>query len=147
MSDNSKRIEKLKAAKDAGHIDTDTFEAAVAGLSIKMDARVEGSGAVAQSGSGNAVAAGDRGIAMGEVHGDVYVGRKPRNQKAALEAYRKVFVVSCGRLPLRGIDVGASDATTGGERMDLAKTYVDLDTTSNREIAVQGRSQSEGGNP
>ncbi|MDA0842149.1 MAG: hypothetical protein O2857_30675, partial [Planctomycetota bacterium] len=134
MSDNSKRIEKLKAAKDAGHIDTDTFEAAVAGLSIKMDARVEGSGAVAQSGSGNAVAASDRGIAIGEVHGDVYVGRKPRNQKAALEAYRKVYVATCRHLPLRGIDIGASDATAGGERMDLAKVYVDLDTTSTREI-------------
>ena len=56
----------------------------------------------------------------------------PRPTKA-LAAYLKTLVASCSHLPLRGVDVGASDPTRSQEPMDLAQVYVDLDTTTHVE--------------
>jgi len=90
-------------------------------------AGVEGSGAVAQ-GPG-AIAAGAGGVAVGgNVQGNVYVGPPTRDPAEALRIYRQVLVATCRHLPLRGVDVGASDPTGGQQRLELAQVYVDLDT-------------------
>jgi hypothetical protein len=48
------------------------------------------------------------------------------------QAYLRHLAERCGRLPLRGVDVQASDATARAERLRLAQVYVDLDTTTRR---------------
>jgi formylglycine-generating enzyme required for sulfatase activity len=49
-------------------------------------------------------------------------------KEQALRAYLHWVRRRCGYLPLRGVDVGASDPTVQQQRMDLAQVYVDLDT-------------------
>ncbi len=88
-----------------------------------------GSGAIAQ-GEGS-MAASDHSIAIrGNVYGDVYQGPAPKDGKEALAIYRAVLAYSTGRLSLRGLDMGASDASRKQAPLDLAQIYVDLDTTS-----------------
>jgi len=48
----------------------------------------------------------------------------------ALAIYRHVLISSCQQLPLRGMDVDASDPTGGQRPLDLAQVYVELDTTT-----------------
>jgi formylglycine-generating enzyme required for sulfatase activity/energy-coupling factor transporter ATP-binding protein EcfA2 len=62
------------------------------------------------------------------VQGNIYIGPPPENPAEALRIYRRVLVQTSGRLPLRGVDVGASDPTSGQQRLDLAQVYVNLDT-------------------
>lgn len=45
-----------------------------------------------------------------------------------LEAYRNKLINQLQRLPLSGIDVGASDAENNREKMELDSVYVELDT-------------------
>ena len=91
-----------------------------------------GNGAVALSGG---VAAGDGGIAIGgNVHGDVYLGKPPKDGLQALEIYRAVLVRSLGLLSLRGLDFGSADASRGKKPLDLVGVYVDLDTRSQKEV-------------
>jgi formylglycine-generating enzyme required for sulfatase activity/energy-coupling factor transporter ATP-binding protein EcfA2 len=86
----------------------------------------EGSGAAAQFGG---VAAGAGGVAVGgDVRGSVYVGALPGDPAEALTIYRRVLVSTRCHLPLRGVDVGASDPTAIQKHLDLAQVYVDLDT-------------------
>jgi formylglycine-generating enzyme required for sulfatase activity len=97
-------------------------------------ATVAGAGAVAQ-GAG-AVAAGAGGVAVGrDVHGNIYVGPPPKDHAEALAIYRRVVAQACGQLPLRGVDVGAADPTTGQKPLGLANVYVDLDTRTHVELA------------
>ncbi len=63
------RLEQLKSARDAGLIDQDTYEAAVAAMS----ARLAGSGAVAQGREAFAVGAGGVGV-LGDNTGTVNLG-------------------------------------------------------------------------
>jgi hypothetical protein len=49
-------------------------------------------------------------------------------------------------LPLRGVDVGASDPTTGHRPLALANVYVDLDTTSAVKTTAKDK-KSRGGEP
>ena len=87
----------------------------------------EGPGAVSQ-GVGSA-AAGAYGVAVaGDVRGDVYVGREPETDEEALRIYRRVLAATNAHLPLRGVDLGASDAADGGRRLGLAEVYVELST-------------------
>ena len=109
---------------------------------LSIQAKLAGSGAVAH-GPG-AVAAGAGGVAVaGDVRGNVYVGSPPRNPEEALAIYRRVLAQTCGRLPLRGIDVGAADASKGQQPLGLANVYVELDTTTRldleREIVLDTR--------
>jgi len=60
----------------------------------------------------------------------VYVGPIPEDPAAALAIYRRVLAQTCGRLPLRGVDVGAGDPTAGQPLLGLVNIYVDLDTTA-----------------
>ena len=96
------------------------------GVSLSAELGEGASGAIAQAGG---VAAGAGGVAVGgDVRGNVYVGPAPQDQTQALRIYRRVLVQTSGRLPLRGVDVGASDPTSGQQRLDLAQVYVNLDT-------------------
>jgi hypothetical protein len=99
-----------------------------AALKQQLGISQSGSGALAQ-GPG-AAAAGERGVAVaGDFHGNVYVGKPPEDEKQAMAIYRRMLEVSCRRLPLRGVDVGASDPTRDGKQLDLDQVYVNLDTT------------------
>jgi formylglycine-generating enzyme required for sulfatase activity len=119
--------EKLRGA-----IPDAVLEATLAALRAQRDslknqiAILTGSGVIAQNGS---VAAGVGGVAVGgDIHGNVYVGQPAKDPAEALCIYRRVLVGTSQYLPLRGVDVGASDPSSGQQRMDLARVYVDLDT-------------------
>ncbi|MBU0966857.1 MAG: SUMF1/EgtB/PvdO family nonheme iron enzyme [Proteobacteria bacterium] len=131
MSDErEKRMTQLRMAFESGALDEDTYQAAIAGLwgGDKETAGVAGSGAVAQ-GTG-AVAAGAYGVAVaGDVRGNIYMGAPTEDPVRALEIYRRVLVSGCRKLPLRGMDFGASDPTCGRKQLDLDQVYVALDTT------------------
>jgi len=73
--------------------------------------------------------------------GNVYLGPKPENPAQALAIYRRLVAQATASLPLRGVDVGASDPTTAGARLGLVNVYVDLDTTS-RVKAKEGKKAS-----
>ncbi len=89
--------------------------------------------AVAQG--AQATAASDHSLAIGgNVQGDVYVGVAPKDGKEALAIYCVVLAYTTGRLSLRGLDRGASDASRKQAPLDLAQVYVDLDTTSRAQI-------------
>lgn len=64
---------------------------------------------------------------IGTVQGNVYYGPTPKDAETALKIYCSVLLASCRHLPLRGIDIGASDPTSGQQRLELAQVYVDLD--------------------
>ena len=131
MSDDPvKRLAQLRKAYESGILDEDTYRAAVTALGevSGMQATLEGSGAVVQNGG---VGAGAGGVAVGgDVHGNVYVGPAPADSADALRIYRGVLLHTGRHLPLRGVDLGASDPTVGGERFELPQVYVDLDTTA-----------------
>jgi formylglycine-generating enzyme required for sulfatase activity len=88
---------------------------------------IGGSGSVAMG--EQAAAAGAGGVAVvGDVYGDIYTGPPPVDAAEALAIYRRVLVQASRHLPLRGVDLGASDPTGGQQRFDLAQVYVNLDT-------------------
>ena len=138
-----------------GRIPDAVLEATLAALRAQRNglknqiAVLTGSGAIAQEGG---VAAGAGGVAVGrDIHGNVYIGPPPRDTAEALRIYRRVLMSACRHLPLRGVDVGASDPTSGQQRLDLAQVYVNLDTKTQvplteeekkereRRISVEGR--------
>ncbi len=79
----------------------------------------------------------------GDIHGDVYVGTPAKNPKEALNIYRKVLFHSTGVLPLRGIDVEASDPTRSRKCLDLAQVYIDLDTQTQVSVDEEGKQKSK----
>jgi formylglycine-generating enzyme required for sulfatase activity len=103
-----------------------------------FQARLAGSGAIIQ-GDGNNVT-GERGVVAGtvqdsaiitgDVRGNIYIGEPTRDRTQALAIYRRVLVCGCRKLPLRGMDFGASDPTCGRKQLDLDQIYVALDTTN-----------------
>jgi formylglycine-generating enzyme required for sulfatase activity/energy-coupling factor transporter ATP-binding protein EcfA2 len=48
----------------------------------------------------------------------------------ALNTYRRIVAEARSRIPLRGMDVGASDPTSGQKQLELDQVYVGLDTTT-----------------
>jgi hypothetical protein len=93
----------------------------------KLQAQNVGNGAVAQDGS---AAAGAGGVAVkGDIHGNIYTGQPTQNPNEALGIYRRGLVSGCRRLPLRGVDLGASDAAGSQTQLDLDQVDVALDTT------------------
>jgi formylglycine-generating enzyme required for sulfatase activity len=100
------------------------------------------SGAIAQNGS---VAAGAGGVAVrGDVHGNVYVGPPPQDSSEALRIYRRVLAQSSGHLPLRGVDLGASDPASGRHRLGLAQVYVNLDTKTQVPLTEKEKGERKG---
>ena len=110
-------------------------------LQGQIEATVSGSGAVAQQGG---TAAGKGGLAVGgDIHGNVYMGDPTDDPDEALAIYRRVYVSSCRPLPMRGIDVGASDPQGGQKQLDLDHVYVSLDTTARVELTPDGKRREE----
>ncbi len=103
----------------------------------RYEALLEGSGTIIQ-GTGN-VGAGAYGTAIGTIQGNAYFGPEPEDPAAALRIYRRVYIASCRQLPLRGVDVGASDAAGGQKRIDLDQVYVALDTEAKVEKQALAR--------
>jgi len=98
-------------------------------------ASLQGNGAIAQG--QQAVAAGAGGVASiaigsGAQVQSITIGQQAKdhtNTKALATYYREV-ARSSERLPLRGVDMGASDPASGQKPLCLANVYVDLDTTT-----------------
>jgi formylglycine-generating enzyme required for sulfatase activity len=87
-----------------------------------------GSGALAV-GSSNVVA-GQGGVAIGgDVRGSVFLASPGTDPVQAVLAYRRTLVTSYRQLSLRGMDIGASDPTSGQKQLELDQVYVNLDTT------------------
>ncbi|MEK7674639.1 MAG: SUMF1/EgtB/PvdO family nonheme iron enzyme [Verrucomicrobiota bacterium] len=57
----------------------------------------------------------------------------------ALTDYRRLLVSSCSRLPLRGIDIAASDPTVRQQQLHLDQVYVNLDTQT--QVQVEDKEQ------
>ncbi len=102
---------------------------------------VSGTGAIAQG--DRATAASDHSLAIGgNLQGDVYVGVAPKDGKEALVIYRSALAYTTGRLSLRALDIGASDASRKQAPLDLVQVYVDLDTTATVEVQ-EGKSKPD----
>ena len=126
----------LDEAQRAWFAQTLRQELAAMGSLARFAAHLTGSGSIAQG--PEAVAAGERGVAGRNIQGSViitgdhvtYTSQAQSDPGAALAAYRHVLVTSYRHLPLRGVDVRASDPTRGQQHLDLARVYVDLHTTT-----------------
>jgi len=102
-------------------------------------AQVE-SGAIADGESASAV--GEKGVMANDVGGDllaadaikfqgnIYFGPPTEDPEQALRIYNQVLVKATASLPMRGVDIGASDPTMAQKAVGLANVYVDLDTTA-----------------
>ena len=128
LEENIRQLEQLKA--------NGAMPAALADASIAMwqeklvaSANLEGDGAIAQ-GAG-AVAVGKQGVYIGgSFQGNIYQGEDPAEDEKRLAVYHRWVMQSTSTLPLRGVDVGASDPTGEQKSIGLANIYVDLDTTT-----------------
>ncbi len=89
----------------------------------KAQAKASEGSAVAQGQDAKAVATGGT-----LIEGSVYIGKETEDPAEALNIYRRVLVQTTTSLPLRGVDVGASDPTGEQKSIGLANVYVDLDT-------------------
>ncbi len=90
-----------------------------------------------------AVAAAPGATAIGTVHGNVYLGPPAQDPGEALAIYCRVLVSACRHLPLRGVDIGASDPTGGQQRLDLAQVYVNLDTKTQVPLSEEKTKQRQ----
>ena len=139
--DLARRLARLQLALEQGALDEDTYNASVAALTSQVGTpvTVQGSGGAAAQGG---VAAGAGGVAVGgDVHGNIYVGKPTDDPVEAIAVYRRVYVAGCENLPLRGVDVGASDAQGNRRQMALEQVYVVLDTKTRVQKEAEGGSQ------
>jgi hypothetical protein len=144
MSENrARRLEELRQAYESGILGEDTYRAAVAALGMEagIQAKAEGRGAIAQD---HSVATGAGGVAVGgDIQGNVYVGPPARDPAEALHIYCRVLVGTGRHLPLRGVDLGASDPSSGQQPLDLAQIYVDVDTKTMVPLAEEDKDHRE----
>lgn len=77
------------------------------------------------------------------VRGGVYEGPSTTNPAEALSIYRRVLIDACHHLPLRGVDIGASDPTREQPRMELAQVYVELDTKTPVPLTKKEKKERE----
>jgi len=109
------------------------------------EATLTGSGAIVQGAV--AVGAGAGGVAVGgDVLGSIYMGKPTDDPTQALAIYRRVYVAGCQKLPLRGVDVGASDAQDNRRHLALEQVYVALDTTAQAPKEADGK-RKKGSDP
>jgi hypothetical protein len=128
--DRARRLAQLQQSREQGILDEGTYRIVLTALDAGVEAKAAniGSGAIAQAGG---AAAGEGGVAVaGSVYGNIYTGSPPKNRAEALSIYRRVVAQATGQLPLRGVDVGASDPTASQQPFGLANVYVSLDTTT-----------------
>jgi len=64
----------------------------------------------------------------------------PEDRAESLRTYRQVLVNTSRHLPLRGVDVGASDPTGDQRRLDLSQVYVDLATRT--QVPLSGEEKA-----
>ncbi len=125
-------IQQLEAMKASGAMSAELADASIAALHAQLTAYTAaliGDGATAQG--VNAKAVGKNGILIeGNFQGNIYQGEDPAKDEKRLEVYREWVRRTSSSLPLRGVDVGASDPTSEQKPLGLANVYVDLDTTS-----------------
>ncbi len=133
-TDANAELEKIeKALRDLADVLTgDTLTAAQAQLQARRAAILSGSGVIVQ-GNNNTVA----GPGAILIEGNVYIGPRARDPQEALAIYCRVLRQVTASLPLRGVDLGASDPTAAQKPVGLANVYVDLDTTAQVEIKPQ----------
>ncbi|GAB4151704.1 MAG: hypothetical protein Fur0021_15800 [Candidatus Promineifilaceae bacterium] len=104
-------------------------ELAQLGNLARFQAILTGQGQIVQlAQSHDNVIVGPGGVYVSDVQGNVYVGQPTHDATEALRIYRRVLAHACGRLPLQGVDVGASDPTQAARPLGLAQVYVALDT-------------------
>ncbi|MDM8536508.1 SUMF1/EgtB/PvdO family nonheme iron enzyme [Desulfobacterales bacterium HSG17] len=72
------------------------------------------------------------------IHGNVYMGEPVNDPDEALKIYCRVMTFSSQHLPLRGVDLGASDPGRG-QYMELAQVYVDLNTRTQVKDGETGK--------
>ncbi len=92
---------------------------------------------------GAVAAAGPGATAIGNVEGDLYLGSQSKDSSEALRIYRQVLRNTFRHLPLRGVDVGASDPTAGQKRLELAQVYIDLDIKHQVPVSKTERNRKE----
>ncbi|MCP4694924.1 MAG: NACHT domain-containing protein, partial [Desulfobacterales bacterium] len=116
----------------------------------RYEARLTGSGAIAQGdgarvvGKGGALVEGDvQGDVVGKnkivnqrvknqynIAGNVYNGPAPEDDEEALRIYREVLARNCANVSPRSIDREAGDAGSVQHPLGLANVYIDLNTTT-----------------
>ena len=120
------------------------MQAQMEALQRQLSVQQSGSGATAQTGG---TAAGEGGVAVGrDVYGNIYMGARPTDDRQALAIYRRMFVGSARALPLRGVDIHASDPSGEHKAVDLDAVYVGLNTTSQRPLTSAERAAAKKGN-
>lgn len=127
IQDDITRLEKLKQDEV---MPADLADASIAALQKQLalyQAQLEGDGSIAQGDNAKAVGKGSI-LIEGGFQGNVYVGEQPEDDEQALRIYRRMVMRMTSNLPLRGIDIGVSDATHSSSALALANVYVDLDT-------------------
>ena len=128
IEENIRQLEQMKAS---GVMPPELADASIAALREKLatySAENEGDGAIAQG--TNAKAVGKGGVMVGDnFQGNIYQGEDPAEEEKRLAIYRLWVMQTTSSLPLRGVDVGASDPTGDQKAIGLANVYVDLDTT------------------
>lgn len=95
-----------------------------------LQSQLSGTGNIVNGDDNITVTAKENSTAIAQVQGNVYIGPQPQNPAEALTIYRRVLGQNCAQLPMRGIDVGASDPTAAQSALNLANVYVALDTTN-----------------
>ncbi len=88
------------------------------------------------------IVTGDRNTVV-QNRGSVFLAAPGADPVQALIAYRRTLVTSYRQLSLRGMDIGASDPTSGQKQLELDQIYVGLDTTEllgeEKPVDAQGR--------
>jgi formylglycine-generating enzyme required for sulfatase activity/energy-coupling factor transporter ATP-binding protein EcfA2 len=103
-------------------------------------ARVEGSGAIAQG--DEAVAAGAGGVAVGgDVYGDIVVGTREQDPVILRGRYLAEVAAEANRLPWASLDPDYADPSRG-ESLGLADVYVALDTTQLERVESEDELRS-----
>ncbi len=128
-----KQLAELHTLHEQGKLSTVAYEAAVSGIQAAFHAETT-SGAVAQ-GAQSRAAAKQAVIVDGNVGGSIFTGNiyngpPPQDPRQAIRIYCQLLAQSSGHLPLRGVDIGASDPRSGQHPLQLANVYVNLDTTT-----------------
>ncbi len=80
------------------------------------------------------------GNTFGHVHGHVTIGDdRSARDAAALHAYRRWVAAGCERLAMRLLAPEQNDASRSDETPELARVYVDLDTSTTEEGTEDGK--------
>ncbi|MEI2609488.1 MAG: hypothetical protein V9G20_12745 [Candidatus Promineifilaceae bacterium] len=121
--ETDKALERLKQLRESGDLPEVAYQAAVAALQATATLSATDHSALS-SGTDN-VAVAERGVNVeGDVQGpiftgDIYLGPRPANPAEGWRIYREWLLRRAGQLPLRGVDMGASDAAERAEPTQL----------------------------